>query len=55
MLVLAQRQIAPKSNEISAFQPLLDTIDLTDTVLTGDALHTQHAHGAYLRPRGAHY
>lgn len=54
-VVLAQRQIASKSNEIPAFQPLLDTIDLTDTVLTGDALHTQHAHGAYLRSRGAHY
>lgn len=54
-VVLAQRQIASKSNEIPAFQPLLDTIDLTDSVLTGDALHTQHGHGAYLRKRGAHY
>ncbi|WSQ56422.1 ISAs1 family transposase [Streptomyces sp. NBC_01217] len=54
-VVLAQRQIASKSNEIPAFQPLLDTIDLTDTLLTGDALHTQHAHGAYLRKRGAHF
>ncbi|WP_443061221.1 ISAs1 family transposase [Streptomyces sp. NBC_00453] len=44
-----------KSNEMPAFQPLLDTIDLEDTVLTTDALHTQHAHGAYLRTRGAHY
>ncbi|MFE8969683.1 hypothetical protein [Streptomyces albogriseolus] len=24
-------------------------------MLTGDALHTQHEHGAYLRRRGAHY
>ncbi|GAA3482263.1 hypothetical protein GCM10018966_067950 [Streptomyces yanii] len=54
-VVLAQRQIASKSNEIPSFQPLLDTIDLNDTVLTGDALHTQHRHGAYLRKRGAHY
>jgi predicted transposase YbfD/YdcC len=53
--VLAQRQVADKSNEIPAFAPLLDTIDLTDTVITADALHTQHAHGAYLRERGAHY
>ncbi|WP_245881683.1 ISAs1 family transposase [Streptomyces milbemycinicus] len=53
--VLAQRQVADKSNEIPAFKPLLDTIDLTDTVITADALHTQHAHGAYLRERGAHY
>lgn len=43
------------SNEIPAFAPLLDGIDLTDTVITGDALHTQHAHGTYLRGRGAHY
>ncbi|MET7539617.1 ISAs1 family transposase [Streptomyces sp. NPDC005507] len=53
--VLAQRQVATKSNEIPAFAPLLDTIDLTDTVITGDALHTQHDHGHYLRERGAHY
>jgi hypothetical protein len=54
-VVLAQRQIASKSNEIPAFAPLLDSIDLVGTVITGDALHTQHAHGRYLRERGAHY
>ncbi|MFE9313218.1 ISAs1 family transposase [Streptomyces sp. NPDC006706] len=53
--VLAQRQVAVKSNEIPAFQPLLNNIDLAGTVITADALHTQHAHGAYLRTRGAHY
>ncbi|MFI7097355.1 ISAs1 family transposase [Streptomyces lydicus] len=53
--VLAQRQVADKSNEIPAFAPLLDTIELTDAVITADALHTQHAHGTYLRGRGAHY
>ncbi|MEU9547251.1 ISAs1 family transposase [Streptomyces mirabilis] len=53
--VLAQRQVADKSNEITAFAPLLDTIDLTDTVITADALHTQHAHGTYLRERAAHH
>ncbi|WP_256984910.1 ISAs1 family transposase [Streptomyces sp. 2R] len=54
-VVLAQRQIASRSNEIPSFQPLLDTIDLESTVLTGDALRTQHGHGAYLIERGAHY
>ncbi|WP_053690151.1 ISAs1 family transposase [Streptomyces sp. WM6372] len=54
-VVLAQRQISSKSNEIPSFQPLLDTTDLENTVLTADALHTQHGHGAYLRERGAHY
>lgn len=54
--VLAQRQISDKSNEIPAFAPLLDTIeDLENAVVTADALHTQHAHGTYLRERGAHY
>lgn len=53
-VVLAQRQVASKSNEIPVFAPLLDSIDLTDTVITGDAMHTQHAQGTYLRERGAH-
>ncbi|MCZ4087473.1 ISAs1 family transposase, partial [Streptomyces sp. H34-S5] len=47
--VLAQRQVADKSNEIPAFRPLLDTLDLDGVVITADALHTQHDHGAYLR------
>jgi hypothetical protein len=45
---------AAESNEIPAFQPLPDATDLTGSVLTGDALGTQHGHGAYLRKRGAH-
>ncbi|WP_326701504.1 ISAs1 family transposase [Streptomyces sp. NBC_01754] len=53
--VLAQRQVADKSNEIPAFAPLLDGLDLTGTLITADALHTQHDHGTYLRERGAHY
>lgn len=53
--VLAQRQIDDKSNEIPAFAPLLDGIDLTGAVITADALHTQHDHAAYLHQREAHY
>ncbi|MEU3253025.1 ISAs1 family transposase [Streptomyces sp. NPDC006997] len=53
--VLAQRQVTDKSNEIPAFAPLLDSLDLTGTLITADALHTQHDHGTYLRERGAHY
>ncbi|GAU70582.1 putative transposase [Streptomyces sp. NBRC 110611] len=53
--VLAQRQVADKSNEIPGFAPLLDTLDLDNTVITADALHTQHHHGTYLREHGAHY
>ncbi|WP_242436161.1 hypothetical protein [Streptomyces sp. Root369] len=49
--VLAQRQVADKSNEIPAFRPPLDSVDLTGTVITADALHTQHAHGRPLRAK----
>ncbi|MCX5315505.1 ISAs1 family transposase [Streptomyces sp. NBC_00154] len=54
-VVLAQRQVASKSNEIPSFAPLLDGLELENTVVTADALHTQHDHGAYLTSRGAHY
>jgi predicted transposase YbfD/YdcC len=53
--VLTQRQVDGKSNEIPAFAPLLDGINLTGAVVTADALHTQHDHAAYLHERGAHY
>ncbi|MFJ2095335.1 ISAs1 family transposase [Streptomyces sp. NPDC087901] len=54
-VVLAQRQVASKSNEIPSFAPLLDGLELENTVVTADALHTQHDHGAYLTRRGAYY
>lgn len=53
--VLTQMQVDGKSNEIPAFAPLLDSIDLTGAVITADALHTQHDHASYLHERGAHY
>jgi predicted transposase YbfD/YdcC len=54
--VAAQLPIDTKTNEIPMFAPLLDRIeDLTDTVVTGDQLHTQRAHATYLHQRGAHY
>jgi predicted transposase YbfD/YdcC len=35
---------------------LLDTVDLTDVVVTADAIHTQRAHASYLvDERGADY
>jgi len=54
-VVLAQRQVASKSNEIPSFAPLLNGLELANTVVTADALHTQHDHGANLSSRGAHY
>jgi hypothetical protein len=44
-----------KTSEITRFAPLLDTVDLTDVVVTADALHTQRGHVEYLASRGAHW
>jgi len=46
--VLGQVQVDGKSNEITAFGPLLDRVDLTGTVVTSDAMHTQREHADYL-------
>ena len=46
--VLAQADVDGKTNEIARVQPLLDGVDLTGTVVTADALHTQHAHADWL-------
>jgi predicted transposase YbfD/YdcC len=55
-VVLAQRQVDGKTNEITEFAPLLDSVELTGAVITADALHTQRAHADYLvLERGAHY
>jgi predicted transposase YbfD/YdcC len=48
-VVLAQRQIADKSNEITAFIPLLTPLDLTGQVITADAMQTQRGHARWLR------
>jgi predicted transposase YbfD/YdcC len=57
-LVLGQVEVGAKTNEIPMFAPLLDRltevgVDLTNTVITADALHTQRAHAEYLHDRGA--
>jgi predicted transposase YbfD/YdcC len=55
-IVVSQREVDDKTNEITCFQPLLDTVDLTGVVVTADALHTQRAHASYLvEQRGADY
>ncbi|WAU78386.1 ISAs1 family transposase (plasmid) [Streptomyces sp. Qhu-G9] len=55
-LVLAQLDVGEKTNEITCFKPLLDTVaDLAETVVTSDAMHTQREHADYLLGRGAHY
>ncbi|WP_309505376.1 ISAs1 family transposase [Streptomyces phytophilus] len=55
-VVLAQLDVGEKQSEVALFQPLLDDIDLTGTVVTSDALHTQREHAEYLVSRHrAHY
>lgn len=55
-VVLAQREVGAKTNEISQFAPLLDPVDLAGAVVTADALHAQRAHADYLvLERDAHY
>lgn len=53
--VAGQRQVASKSNETKAFAPLLDTLDLTDTLVTADAMQTTQANARYVVARGGHY
>ena len=57
-VVLGQANVDGKTNEITAFAPLLDTltsIDPSGVVFTADALHTQRDHVEDLRGRGAHW
>lgn len=55
-LVLAQLDVGRKTNEITRFQPLPDTLeDLAGTVVTSDATHTQHDHAVCLLNPQAHY
>ncbi|WP_406511095.1 ISAs1 family transposase [Streptomyces sp. NBC_00161] len=55
--VLSQLRIGAKTNEITCFQPLLDTVaGLASAVVTSDAMHTQREHADYLvTGRSAHY
>lgn len=54
-VVLGQTTVDGKTNEINAFAPLLDRIDLSSVIITADALHTQARHADYLTGRGGHY
>jgi predicted transposase YbfD/YdcC len=54
-LVLAQVDVAHKTNEIPMFAPLLDTIDITGMLVTADCMHTQRGHACYLDRRDADF
>ena len=54
--ILGQVSIGVKTNEITCFQDLLNTItNLAGVIVTMDALHTQRSHAEYLIKRGAHF
>jgi predicted transposase YbfD/YdcC len=46
--VLAQTEVDQATNEITRFRPLLERLDLSDTVVTADAVHTQREHAEWL-------
>ncbi|WP_249402337.1 hypothetical protein [Streptomyces sp. YIM 121038] len=55
-IVLAQREAGAKSNEITAFRPLLEPLDLTGAVAAFDPLLTRTGHAGFLvEEKNAHY
>jgi predicted transposase YbfD/YdcC len=54
-VVLGQVQVEAKGSEVAAFTTLLDEVDLTDVLVTADAVHTNRHHADYLHERGGHY
>jgi len=48
-VVIAQKAVDNKTNEIPTFQTLLDPVDLKGMVVTADAMHTQVEHAIYLK------
>ena len=54
--VLAQAGVDGKTNEITAFAPLLAPLDLAGAVVTADAMHAQREHAQFLvTAKHAHY
>ena len=54
--VLAQASVDGKTNEITAFAPLLEPLDLAGCVITADAMHTQRGHADFVvTQKKAHY
>jgi predicted transposase YbfD/YdcC len=55
-LLVGQREVDSKSNETTAFRPLLARLDLTGKILTFDAMHTVRANLDWLvTEKDAHY
>ncbi len=54
-VVLGQRQVCDKSNEITAIPALLDVLDLKGAIVTLDAMGCQRAIATKIRQKGADY
>ena len=54
-VVVGQRRVDAKSNEIPELWALLAPYDLREVVVAVDALHTQTGTAVWLRDQGAHY
>ncbi|MGW3472860.1 ISAs1 family transposase [Saccharopolyspora sp. NPDC000995] len=53
--VLAQTAVGAKTNEIPVLAALLGTLDITNAVITADAMHCQRDTAQIIRDRGGHY
>ena len=47
-VVVSQKAVPDKTNEITAMKPLLEPLDLTGKVVTADAMHAQTEHARYI-------
>jgi predicted transposase YbfD/YdcC len=54
-VIVGQRDVDGKTNEITGFAPLLEGLDLEGVVVTADALHTQREHAKFLAKKKAFF
>jgi hypothetical protein len=48
--VIAQRDMDVKTNDITQVKPLLEEVDITEALVTADAMHVQKESARYLAP-----
>ena len=53
--VIEQRAVGAKTHEIPVLRELVDQLDITDAVITADALHCQRDTAAHILAAGGHY
>jgi predicted transposase YbfD/YdcC len=54
-VVAAQTEVGAKTNEVPMATTVLDHIDLTNKIVTADALHTVKATAEHIHQRGGHF